>query len=121
MSKQAGNGPLRLQHPLQSCAMDMICGEFESIFPIEFPVDKFRFLLFFQTFTETTLGYSIHSQSNENSEFLQRTHVILDVTARRFFQPWIQPSFLFRLSKFSKPYHSCVNYLNKFLEDVCLD
>lgn len=71
-------------------------------------------------FSETTLGYNIQSQAEEDSEFLHKTHVILDVTARRFFQPWIQPALLFRLSKHSKPFYRSVKYLNKFLSDVRL-
>lgn len=67
---------------------------------------------------ETTLGVNVNSQSEENSLFLHEAHIILDVTARRFFQPWIQPSFLFRISKHSKPYYRGVNYLNKFLREV---
>lgn len=69
-------------------------------------------------FLETTLGISIQSQNEENSEFLHKAHDMLDITARRFFQPWIQPAFLFRLSKYAKPFYSSVDFLNKRLADV---
>lgn len=39
MSKQAGKGPLRLQHPLQSCAMDMICGKLKAFFVVVVRID----------------------------------------------------------------------------------
>lgn len=115
MKLRAGTGPIRLQTSLQSCAMDMICGKLVS----EINMGKWLKVNRF-AFSETTLGYNIQSQAEEDSEFLHKTHVILDVTARRFFQPWIQPAFLFRLSKHSKPFYRSVKYLNKFLSDVRL-
>lgn len=69
-------------------------------------------------FLETTLGIDIQSQSEEDSEFLHKAHDILDITSRRFFQPWIQPAFLFRLSKYAEPFYTSVDYLNKFLVNV---
>lgn len=93
--------------------MDMICGKYKK--------NRWLFissLTHFVNDIETTLGISIQSQNEENSEFLHKAHYILDITARRFFQPWIQPAFLFRLSKFAKPFYSSVNYLNKLLIDV---
>lgn len=66
----------------------------------------------------TTLGLDIQTQAKENHEFLQNTHNILGITAQRFFQPWIQPAWLFRLSKYSKPFYESVHALNKLLADV---
>lgn len=60
------------------------------------------------------------SQSEENPDFLHNAEQILGITAQRFFQPWIQPAMLFRLSKYSKPYYHSVNVLNKLLEKVNL-
>lgn len=72
-------------------------------------------------FVETTLGLDMNSQSEENPDFLHNAEQILGITAQRFFQPWIQPAWLFRLSKYAKPYYHGVNVLNKLLEkvDVC--
>lgn len=67
---------------------------------------------------ETTLGIDIQSQVEEQSEFLHRANDLFDIAARRFFQPWIQPKFLFRLSKFAKPFYVGVRYLDNLLIDV---
>lgn len=60
----------------------------------------------------------MNSQSEENPDFLHNAEQILGITAQRFFQPWIQPAWLFRLSKYAKPYYHGVNVLNKLLEKV---
>lgn len=69
---------------------------------------------------ETTLGLDIQTQLQENPQFLNNAHTILNVTARRFFQPWIQPAMLFRLSNYAKPFYHSVGILNKLLEEVNL-
>lgn len=58
------------------------------------------------------------SQSEENPDFLHNAEQILGITAQRFFQPWIQPAMLFRLSKYAKPYYHAVDVLNKLLQEV---
>lgn len=73
-----------------------------------------------QNILETTLGIDIQSQNEGDSEFLHKAHDILDITARRFFQPWIQPKLLFQLSKHAKPFYSGVDYLNKLLVNVSI-
>lgn len=125
LRKYAATGSLRLQPLIYSCAMDMICGKsalhaFIFYFSLLVLIDihDFCFYKSFFLFLETTLGIDIQSQNEEHSEFLHKVHHILDITARRFFQPWIQPAFLFRLSKYAKPYYSSVEYLNKRLADV---
>lgn len=60
----------------------------------------------------------MQSQLQDDPAFLNNAHTILDVTARRFFQPWIQPAFLFRLSKYAKPYYHSVDVLNTLLKNV---
>lgn len=67
---------------------------------------------------ETTLGLDIKTQTQENPEFLHTAHRILDITSRRFFQPWIQPRVLFWLSKYHNVFHKSVNALNALLKDV---
>ncbi|XP_031617885.1 probable cytochrome P450 313a4 [Contarinia nasturtii] len=89
---QTGRGKFKLPPIIQACAMDMIC--------------------------ETTLGLEIKTQSEENPAFLHNAHTILGITAQRFFQPWIQPAMLFRLSKYSKPFYHSVDILNKLLEKL---
>lgn len=69
---------------------------------------------------ETTLGLDIKTQTQENPEFLHTAHRILDITSRRFFQPWIQPKILFWLSKYHNIFHKSVNALNTLLRDVIL-
>lgn len=111
LRKYAGVGPFHLQLPIESCAMDMICGKFwEKKIPRRTCHLSMNFIL------ETTLGLDIQAQGN--SELLHQAHTLLDITARRFFQPWIQPSFLFRLSKFAAPFYAGVDYLNKLLTNV---
>lgn len=69
---------------------------------------------------ETTLGLDIQTQSQDNNKFLKCAHDILGITAQRFFQPWIQPAMMFRLSKYAKPYYEGVHLLNTLLADVIL-
>lgn len=69
-------------------------------------------------FLETTLGMEMKSQSEEHPYFLQNAEKILGITAQRFFQPWIQPGVLFRLSKYAKPYYQAVDVLNSVLKKV---
>lgn len=71
-------------------------------------------------FSETTLGLDMKSQSEEHPYFLHNAEKILGITAQRFFQPWIQPAMLFRLSKYAKPYYDAVNVLNNLLKNVNL-
>lgn len=85
--------------------------KFSSVF-------KFGIILIKFPFSETTLGLDIQTQAQENHQFLQNAHNILGITAQRFFQPWIQPAILFRLSKYAKPYYDSVHVLNTLLADV---
>lgn len=57
-------------------------------------------------------------QKQDDPTFLHQAHSILDITARRFFQPWIQPQPLFWLSKYHKIYKDSVYQLNKLLQEV---
>lgn len=68
--------------------------------------------------TETTLGYEVKTQTQKNPVLLHTAHSILDITARRFFQPWIQPPWLFWLSKHHDIYRKSVHALNVFIENV---
>lgn len=67
---------------------------------------------------ETTLGLNINAQTENSSAFLHNADNILMITAMRFFQPWIQPAYLFRLSRYSKIYRKCVDSLNALLGEV---
>lgn len=67
---------------------------------------------------ETTLGLDIQTHKGHDSKFLRTAHDILSITAQRFFQPWIQPSAFFWLSKYFTIFQNAVNDLNALLEQV---
>lgn len=60
----------------------------------------------------------MQTQTEKNLDFLHAAHIILVTTGLRFFQPWIQPKMLFRLSKHYKGFSDSVAKLVKVVDEV---
>lgn len=69
--------------------------------------------------SETTLGLKMNTQSEENLDFLKAAHRFMEITGKRFFQPWIQPKMLFRMSKYYTEFHKSKKILATLVEKVC--
>lgn len=60
-------------------------------------------------------------QIQENPAFLRHIQNMYDITGRRIFQPWLQPRFLFWLSKYFNIFHKYLHAIDMFIENVnCL-
>lgn len=70
---------------------------------------------------ETTLGLKAETQTQDDPPFLKNTHNILSITAQRFFQPWIQPKYLFQLSTLYKTFRNSVHVLDQLLTEVYIN
>lgn len=67
---------------------------------------------------ETTLGMESNTQSGNNMDFFKAAHNVLEITGKRFFQPWIQPHFLFRISKYFPTFNKSVTIVSSFVNKV---
>lgn len=69
--------------------------------------------------SETTLGLKMNTQTEENLDFLKSAHLFMEITGKRFFQPWIQPKMLFRMSKYYTEFHKSKKILETLVGKVC--
>lgn len=81
-----------------------------------FENDEFRFEN--DQSTETTLGLKMNTQTEKNLDFLKAAHQLMEITGKRFFQPWIQPKVLFRMSKYYTKFNKSVNKLATLVDEV---
>lgn len=60
----------------------------------------------------------MNTQTENNLDFLNAVHNLMEITGKRFFQPWIQPKMLFRLSKYYATFARCNKLLATIVDEV---
>lgn len=69
--------------------------------------------------SETTLGLKMNTQTEKNSDFLRAVRNVMEITGKRFFQPWIQPKMLFRMSKYYTEFIKDGSIIKSLVNEVC--
>lgn len=69
--------------------------------------------------SETTLGLKMNTQTEKNLDFLRAVRNVMEITGKRFFQPWIQPKMLFRMSKYYTEFIKDGSIIKSLVSEVC--
>lgn len=73
-----------------------------------------RLTSFIDSFPETTMGYDLGAQHDQNSGYTKAIERVTEISMRRFMMPWLHYDFIFNRTAMGKAYHSSLEVIQGF-------
>lgn len=100
--------------PIQKVADILVTRLEEQVEQMEFNIFPYMKLAALDAICETTMGYDLGAQHDQNSGYTKAIERVTEISMRRFMMPWLHYDFIFNRTAMGKAYHSSLEVIQGF-------